>query len=111
MNPPPIAGVAPHTVDLVVADLQQRKEMGAKKYGVAHQSDNGRNHAVDLYEELMDACVYLRANLDAVEAARSQGYRAGVEAAAKLLETAPYDRLPEQVRALVDSSGLSKVKP
>jgi hypothetical protein len=64
-QPAPAAGLAPHTVDLVVADLAERKRYGVKKYGVvAHQHDNGRNHLVDLYEELLDGAVYVRAELE-----------------------------------------------
>jgi hypothetical protein len=63
-NPKPIKGNAKHTVDLVMADFKLRKKAGKKKYGVAHQHDNGRNHLLDLYEELMDACVYIRAQLE-----------------------------------------------
>lgn len=63
-NPPPVKGVAEDTVDLVMKDLAQRKKAGVKKYGVAHQSDNGRNHLLDAYEECLDMAVYLRAELD-----------------------------------------------
>lgn len=63
-QPNPVAGVARHTVDLVVADLAERKRYGVKKYGVAHQHDNGRNHLLDLYEELLDGAVYVRAEIE-----------------------------------------------
>lgn len=63
-NPPPLKGKSRHTVTLVIEDLKERKKAGKKKYGVAHQSDNGRNHLLDAYEEAMDLCVYLRAELD-----------------------------------------------
>ncbi len=63
-NPPPQVGVAPHTVDLVQADFTARKAFGLAKYGVAHQHDNGRDHLQDLYEELLDAAVYVRAEIE-----------------------------------------------
>lgn len=63
-NPSPKKGKATHTVDLVLEDFKERKKAGVKKYGVAHQHDNGRSHLLDLYEELMDACVYIRAQLE-----------------------------------------------
>lgn len=60
----PKAGVAPHSLDLVLADLAERKAYGIAKYGVAHQYDNGRDHLVDLYQELLDGCVYVRAEIE-----------------------------------------------
>ena len=63
-NPPPKKGRARHTVDLVMLDLSLRKKAGEKKYGMAHQHDNGRNHLLDAYEEAMDLCVYLRAEIE-----------------------------------------------
>ncbi len=70
MNPPPQPGIAPHTVDLVQADLVARKAFGVAKYGVAHQHDNGRDHLQDVYEELLDAAIYVRAELERRKAAR-----------------------------------------
>lgn len=63
-NPKPKKGKAKHTVDMVIADLKERKKAGKKKYGVAHQWDNGRNHILDAYEESLDQTVYLRAELE-----------------------------------------------
>lgn len=63
-QPPPKPGVAVHTVDLVVADLWERKGVGIAKYGVAHQWDDGRDHLVDAYQESLDLTVYLRAELE-----------------------------------------------
>ena len=63
-QPAPRPGRLPHSVDLVVADLWERKVHGIAKYGVAHQADNGRDHLVDLYQELLDACVYVRAEIE-----------------------------------------------
>jgi hypothetical protein len=63
-NPPPKKGKARPTVDLVLTDLRERKAMGIRKYGVAHQHDNGRDHLLDAYEEALDLAVYLRAELE-----------------------------------------------
>lgn len=51
------------TVDFVKADLEERKCVGVKTYGVAHNSDLKRDHLWDCYEELLDACVYVRAEI------------------------------------------------
>jgi len=64
MNPPPKPGKAPATWSLVIRDMRQRDRTGAKKYGVRHQHDNGRNHLQDAYEEALDLAVYLRAEIE-----------------------------------------------
>ena len=64
MNPPPKAGTAPPTWDLVLADMKARDAAGAAKYGVRHQHDNGRDHLQDAYEEALDLAVYLRAEIE-----------------------------------------------
>lgn len=45
---------------LVCADLLERAAMGQAKYGTPLQVDNGRNHLVDAYQELLDLLCYLR---------------------------------------------------
>ncbi len=63
-QPPPRRGRGRASVDLVMEDLRERKAMGKKKYGVAHQHDNGRDHLIDAYQEILDAAVYLRAEIE-----------------------------------------------
>jgi hypothetical protein len=46
--------------DLVVEDIEARKKVGIQRYGSALQAFNGRNVDQDLYEELVDATMYLR---------------------------------------------------
>lgn len=46
--------------DLVVKDLLVRREMGTRKYGTSLKTNNGRNAAIDLYQELCDAVLYAR---------------------------------------------------
>ena len=60
MQPPPKANHHPHSVDLVQSDLTERKQLGIKRYGMALQPHNGRDMLWDTYEELLDACVYIR---------------------------------------------------
>jgi len=59
-QPPPIHTDERHTVDAVREDLDTRKQMGIKKYGVALQPSNGRDSLQDAYEEALDLCVYLK---------------------------------------------------
>lgn len=56
----PIPSDLPSMHDLVIQDIQARKEFGLKKYGSLLQPFNGRDAFLDLYEELLDFMVYLR---------------------------------------------------
>jgi hypothetical protein len=49
--------------DLVIEDIEARKAVGISRYGTPLQPFNGRNVDQDLYEELIDATVYLRQRL------------------------------------------------
>ena len=59
-QPPPRPTSGPHIHDQVAADLAQRKTLGTATYGQPLQAHNGRDALWDLYEELLDACTYLR---------------------------------------------------
>ncbi len=45
---------------LVHKDLRARIDSGEKKYGERLTTHNGRDALLDLYQELLDAVVYLR---------------------------------------------------
>lgn len=47
----------------VIADMQKRQEHGVAKYGVALQPHNGRDPLLDIYEELLDAAVYIKTRM------------------------------------------------
>lgn len=49
---------------LVVADMQERNEIGKVKYGTPLQTHNGRNGLVDAYQEALDLVVYLRQRIE-----------------------------------------------
>jgi hypothetical protein len=59
-QPAPIPNDRQAIVDLVVADLAERKRLGVERYGTPLQAHNGRDGLVDLYQELLDACCYTR---------------------------------------------------
>lgn len=63
-QPPPKPGSAPHSVDMVVVDLAERKRMGVTKYGTPHQWENGRDHLIDALQESYDMSIYLRAEVE-----------------------------------------------
>lgn len=60
----PIPNDRPSIHDLVAADLAARKAHGLRKYGSLLQAGNGRSFLLDLYEELLDACCYVRGRLE-----------------------------------------------
>lgn len=54
----------PSCHDLAIQDMQERKEFGLRKYNSLLQPFNGRSFLQDIYEELMDATVYVRGKLE-----------------------------------------------
>lgn len=46
--------------DQVIADLEARKAKGLETYGTLLHPHNGRDMLQDLYEELLDACCYVK---------------------------------------------------
>lgn len=50
----------PAIQDLVLRDINKRKEVGIARYGTPLQAGNGRDMLVDAYEESLDLCIYLR---------------------------------------------------
>lgn len=59
-QPPPSPSNAPAVWDLVEADMRERDQIGAQKYGTRLQPHNGRDALVDAYQEALDLVVYLR---------------------------------------------------
>jgi len=59
-EPAPIKNNYPAVWDLVLADMKERDEIGKQKYDTRLQPFNGRDPLIDLYQELLDAVVYLR---------------------------------------------------
>ena len=53
----------PAVFDLVYTDLQERDEFGKIKYNDRLKPHNGRDPLIDLYQELLDALVYIRSEL------------------------------------------------
>jgi len=49
---------------MVIEDMRQRDNEGRKKYGTPLQTSNGRDALVDLYQELLDATVYIRQEIE-----------------------------------------------
>jgi len=51
-------------VGRVVEDMRTRDRVGRERYGVPLTTGNGRDHLVDLYQELLDATAYSRAEIE-----------------------------------------------
>lgn len=56
----PTINERPFVQDEVIGDIEARKQIGIKRYGTPLQPMNGRDALLDLYEELVDAAIYLR---------------------------------------------------
>jgi hypothetical protein len=59
-QPAPIKNDLPAVWDLVIHDMQYRDQTGLHTYGTRLQPHNGRDALWDVYEELLDAAVYIR---------------------------------------------------
>lgn len=58
--------------DLVIEDMEERKQHGIRKYGTILQVGNGRSFVKDAYEEVLDLAVYLRGLLREEEKRNAQ---------------------------------------
>jgi hypothetical protein len=61
-EPPPIEGKQV-VLDKVIEDLKKRSEFGEKKYGTKLMTFNVRKLLIDLYQEILDAAVYIKQEL------------------------------------------------
>ncbi|MET8006289.1 hypothetical protein [Nonomuraea glycinis] len=59
-QPLPIPNNQPDVQSLLIADIEERRQLGITRYGTALQPHNGRDALRDLYEELIDAALYVR---------------------------------------------------
>jgi hypothetical protein len=59
-QPKPTINDHPVIQTLVMDDMRQRLQVGIERYGTGLQPFNGRDMLRDLYEELLDAAVYVR---------------------------------------------------
>lgn len=50
--------------ELVLADVQARRELGRRRYGTDLQAHNGRDALRDAYEEVLDLAMYLRQEIE-----------------------------------------------
>lgn len=63
-EPMPKPNDNPSIHDLVIKDIEDRKQFGLEKYGTVLQAGNGRKTAVDLHQELLDAVCYSRSLIE-----------------------------------------------
>lgn len=63
-EPPPVPNEGVPVWDLVIKDMQERDQVGRERYGTPLQTNNGRDHLVDAYQESLDQVVYLRAEIE-----------------------------------------------
>jgi hypothetical protein len=58
-EPSPLPGQST-VADKVIDDINERVQLGLDKYGTKLMTFNGRNALVDLYQELIDATMYIK---------------------------------------------------
>jgi len=58
-EPSPLPGQST-VADKVIDDINERVQLGLNKYGTKLMTFNGRNALVDLYQELIDATMYIK---------------------------------------------------
>lgn len=51
-------------IALALNDMRDRDRVGRERYGVPLTTHNGRDHLVDAYQEALDQCAYLRAEIE-----------------------------------------------
>lgn len=59
--PPPSVAALHATYRDVIDDMTARDALGRERYGTPLTTNNGRDHVVDMYQELLDAVVYMKA--------------------------------------------------
>ncbi len=59
-QPDPIKNDNEPVWNSVIQDMKNRDNLGFSRYGVRLQPNNGRDALQDAYEEMLDACVYLK---------------------------------------------------
>lgn len=71
-QPQPIPNNSTPIIDLVHQDLEQRRQLGIRKYGTVLQAFNGRNPLWDAYEEVLDLALYLRQAIEEQDVVRNE---------------------------------------
>lgn len=56
----PTTNTHEYVQDLVIKDIEARKQIGIERYGTALQPFNGRDALQDAYEEAIDLTMYLK---------------------------------------------------
>lgn len=63
-QPAPIPNDQPSIWQLVMEDMRAREKHGVEKYKTVLQINDGRDHLIDAYQELLDLVVYLRQEIE-----------------------------------------------
>lgn len=56
----PVPNDEPDVQSQVIADIEERRQVGIQRYGTALQPHNGRDALRDAYEEAIDLAMYLK---------------------------------------------------
>ncbi len=78
-QPLPVKTDGPAIQDLVIADIEERKRLGLKRYGSLLKANNGRDALLDAYQEALDLAMYLKQEIEERDARNAAaGARSGV---------------------------------
>lgn len=89
-QPLPVPNDNPGVHSMLIADIEARRDLGIKRYGVALQAGNGRDALRDAYEEALDLSVYLRQAIEERDMARREGETLLCRRFAMSSDTAPW---------------------
>lgn len=59
-QPLPVDDGGPDMQEIVIADIVERRKVGIERYGQGLKAFDGRDNLRDIYEELLDAAIYIR---------------------------------------------------
>jgi hypothetical protein len=51
-------------IERIIGDMRERDRLGRERYGTPLTANNGRDHLIDAYQEVLDGSVYLRAEIE-----------------------------------------------
>jgi hypothetical protein len=97
-QPPPAEG-GEVVLFQVIDDLKERAESGAQKYGGYLMTNNGRSAMWDLYQELLDSCMYIRQYLMEQETQQQE-----------LPATSPQAQIQRLSWAMVNTNGETRIR-
>lgn len=96
----PIANKRKPVWPLVIRDMLDRDSFGEEKYDTRLQPFNGRDTLTDIYQELLDACVYIRCEMMEREAITES-----LVYVLALLEKGDFNKAMHEIQKIIELMG------